>query len=98
KKRPVIINTSRGPVVDETALLQALAINNIHSAGLDVYENEPVSAKQQALINHPRTICTGHYAWYSDRASQELQKRAALNLLNLLKGNDVEDCLNPTLS
>jgi phosphoglycerate dehydrogenase-like enzyme len=36
------------------------------------YENEPVTEAQEALINHPRTICTGHYAWYSDRAAQEL--------------------------
>lgn len=46
------------------------------------------------LINHPRTVCTGHYAWYSDYAAVELQKRAAQNLLNLLKGKEVKDSLN----
>lgn len=94
KKKPVIINTSRGEVVCEKALLEALNSGIIHSAGLDVYEDEPVTERQQELINHPRTICTGHYAWYSDRAAQELQKRAALNLLNFLLGKPVEDCLN----
>lgn len=94
KKRPVIINTSRGEVIDEIALLDALNSGNIHSAGLDVFENEPLTDKQSNLISHPRIICTGHYAWYSDKASLELQQRAALNLYNLLTGNRVEDCLN----
>jgi len=94
KKKPVIINTSRGSVICESALLNALNSGQIHSMGLDVYEDEPITENQSKLINHPRAICTGHYAWYSDRSAIELQKRAALNLLNLLKGNKVEDCLN----
>ena len=97
KKRPVIINTSRGEVMCEKALLKALNSDKIHSAGLDVYENEPITSRQSQLVNHPRTICTGHYAWYSDKASVELQRRAALNLLNFLLGNPVEDCLNSQL-
>lgn len=94
KKRPVIINTSRGETIDEKALLEALNNKMIHSAGLDVFENEPTTTVQEPLIQHPRTICTGHYAWYSDYAAVELQKRAAQNLLNLLKGKEVEDSLN----
>jgi D-3-phosphoglycerate dehydrogenase len=93
-KKPVLINTSRGEVIDEKDLLDALKSGKIHSAGLDVYENEPITARQNELINHPRTICTGHYAWYSDSAAIELQKRAASNLLNFLTGKPVEDCLN----
>jgi D-3-phosphoglycerate dehydrogenase len=93
-KKPVIINTSRGEVICEKALLKAMETNRIHSAGLDVYEDEPTTNNQNELISHPRTICTGHYAWYSDRAAQELQKRAAHNLLNFLMGKLVEDCLN----
>ncbi len=95
EKRPVVLNTARGEIIDEKALMKALLRGTIHSAGVDVYEDEPVTHRQEALLNHPRTICTGHYAWYSDRASIELQRRAALNLYNLLKGETVEDCLNP---
>ncbi|MFY9150370.1 MAG: C-terminal binding protein [Prolixibacteraceae bacterium] len=94
-KKPVIINTSRGEVIDEKALLAALNSGQIHSAGLDVYENEPISENQEELTSHDRTICTGHYAWYSDASAVELQKRAARNLLNFLTGQTVEDCLNP---
>jgi D-3-phosphoglycerate dehydrogenase len=94
KKKPVIINTARGEVICEKALLNALNSGKIHSAGLDVFENEPITDRQSKLVNNPRVICTGHYAWYSDEASLELQRRAALNLFNFLAGNTVEDCLN----
>lgn len=94
KKRPVIINTSCGETIDEKALLQALNSGIIHSAGLDVFENEPPTKVQEPLINNTRTICTGHCAWYSDYAAVELQKRAALNLFHFLIGKEVEDSLN----
>ena len=91
QKNPVIINTSRGETIDEKALFEALQNNKVHSAGLDVFENEPTTKEQESLINHPHTICTGHYAWYSDRAANELQKRAAQNLFNFLMGKKVDD-------
>ncbi len=94
RKKPVVINTSRGEVIDEFALLEALNCGLIHSAGLDVFENEPLSEKQNWLVHHPRIICTGHYAWYSERSATELQRRAADNLISLLAGKNVEDCLN----
>lgn len=94
KKKPVIINTSRGPVICESSLIEALDSGTIHSAGLDVYENEPITERQMYLVNHPRVICTGHYAWYSESASLELQRRAAMNLLDLLNGRTIEDSLN----
>jgi D-3-phosphoglycerate dehydrogenase len=93
-KKPVLINTSRGEIIDEEALINALNSGTLHSAGLDVFENEPLTEKQISLSNHPRVICTGHYAWYSDKAAAELQQRAAQNLYNFLIGNPVEDCLN----
>ena len=94
KGKPVIINTSRGEVISEDALLEALNSGKIHSAGLDVYEDEPVTDRQSGLTDHPRTICTGHYAWYSDKSMIELQRKAAINLLDFLMGNEVEDRLN----
>jgi D-3-phosphoglycerate dehydrogenase / 2-oxoglutarate reductase len=95
KQKPIVINTARGPIINESALINALEKGQIHSAGLDVYEDEPPTTKQNALLNHPHVIATGHYAWYSDRASMELQKRAADNLFELLNGKIPEDCLNP---
>lgn len=95
KQKPILINTARGPVIDENALLYALDHNLIHSAGIDVWEDEPVTKKQTALIEHPRMIGTGHIAWHSDYSIQEVQKRAADNLMALLRGEIIPDCLNP---
>lgn len=92
---PVVVNTSRGPVIDAEALLEAAIGNRIHSAGIDVYENEPADQRQEGLVSHPRIITTGHYAWYSDRAIGIMQKRAADNLAGMLRGEMIEDCLNP---
>jgi D-3-phosphoglycerate dehydrogenase len=94
-RRPILLNTARGAVIDEIALLNALQRDLIRGAGLDVYEQEPVTAQQKPILDHPRTVCTGHYAWYSDRAIAELQRRAALNMLALLRGEIPDDCLNP---
>ncbi|NQV33417.1 MAG: C-terminal binding protein [Phycisphaeraceae bacterium] len=90
-RQPILINTARGPLVDPDALLQALQQQTLHSAGLDVYPEEPPGQDLLSLLKHPRVIATGHYAWYSTRSSVELQKRAALNLLGLLSGKHVDD-------
>jgi len=95
---PIVINTSRGPVVDEDALLEALDDGGLHSAGIDVYSTELAQELPRLLIDHPQVIATGHYAWYSERSHVELQKRAAHNLLDLLRGHIPEDCLNPPTS
>jgi D-3-phosphoglycerate dehydrogenase len=91
KNAPVIINTSRGPVIDESELLKALNEGTVHSAGLDVFEKEPPGEKQEQLLNHPHVTSTPHIAWYSDESILELQKRAADNLIGLLTGKKVDD-------
>jgi D-3-phosphoglycerate dehydrogenase / 2-oxoglutarate reductase len=94
QKQPVIINTARGPVIDEQALKKALEKNVVHSAGLDVFQDEPLSEKQNYFLEHPRVVTTGHYAWYSMYAARELQKRAAHNMIDLLAGKKIADLLN----
>jgi len=94
-QKPILINTARGPVVDEEALLVALERDQLHSAGLDVFCDEPPLANRDKLLAHPHVIATGHYAWYSETAMIELQKRAAENMSMLLQGHIPEDCLNP---
>lgn len=90
----IVINTARGPVVDEEALTAALQAQKVFAAGIDVFQDEPPRANRDALVSHPRVIATGHYAWYSERASRELQRRAALNLEAMLRGELPPDCLN----
>jgi len=91
EKRPIVVNTARGPVVEARALLDTLHQDKVHSAGLDVFPEEPPGESLDALLSHPRVIATGHYAWYSIRSSEELQKRAADNLFALLRGEVVKD-------
>lgn len=95
ENRPVIINTARGPVIHEKDLLNALENDMIHSAGLDVYEQEPPGEFQVMLMEHPRVVATLHVAWYSSRSMIELQKRAASNMIALLSGLQVSDELFP---
>jgi len=93
KKRPILINTARGPIINENDLQQALIEDKIHSAGIDVWEDEPLTYRQKPIVNHPKVISTGHYAWYSNRSSLELQKKAAENMMGLLLGRNVLDRL-----
>jgi D-3-phosphoglycerate dehydrogenase len=94
KKKPIVVNTARGPVVSTSALLDALNAGQIQAAGIDVFNAEIPREIPSALLSHPGIIATGHYAWYSENSSAELQRRAALNMVGLLKGNNVDDVLN----
>jgi len=94
-KQPIIVNTARGPILNENALIEGLESRSIFSAGIDVYNTELVEELPTPYLDHSWIITTGHYAWYSIKAHKELQKRAADNLLAMLKGVIPEDCLNP---
>ncbi len=91
----ILINTSRGPTVDEEALLKALEEDRLYAAGLDVFWDEPPRENRDDLLAHPHVIASGHYAWFSDAAMAELQRRAGANMAAMLRGEVPEDCLNP---
>lgn len=85
KKNAVIINTARGPIIDEKALIDALEQGMIAGAALDVTEEEPVS-KTSPLLQMDNVILTPHSAWYSEEAMVELRQKAAKNIVQVLKG------------
>lgn len=85
KKNAVIINTARGPIIDEKALIDALQQGMIAGAALDVTEEEPVS-KNSPLLQMDNVIITPHSAWYSEEAMVELRQKAAKNIVQVLKG------------
>ncbi len=91
KRHPILINTARGAIIESEPLLDALQRNIIHSAGIDVYPEEPPGENLTSLLIHPRVVATGHYAWYSPQSIETLQKRAAHNMLSLLRGDPVAD-------
>ncbi len=82
-------------VVDPRALREALAGGQIHSAAVDVFPEEPPGEDWDDILDHPRMIATGHYAWYSVGAARDLQRLAAGNMRAMLMGETPADCLNP---
>ncbi|MFE4428047.1 C-terminal binding protein [Peribacillus butanolivorans] len=85
KRNAVIINTARGPIIDEKALAEALEKGIIAGAALDVTEDEPVSI-DSPLLKMDNVIITPHSAWYSEEAMIELRQKAAKNIVQVLSG------------
>ncbi|MGE4424288.1 MAG: 2-hydroxyacid dehydrogenase [Pseudodesulfovibrio sp.] len=95
KKTAYIINTGRGPVIDEQALLAALKAGEIAGAGLDVYENEP--ALTPGLAELDNVVLLPHIGSGTESARTDMSVLAARNMLAMLKGDKPETCLNPEI-
>jgi len=78
KQSAFLINTSRGSVVDEQALIEALKDNKISGAGIDVYEKEPYTGPLKELRN---VVLTSHMGSYAKEARIQMEKEASLNLI-----------------
>jgi len=86
KKTAILINTSRGPLIDEKALIKALKNEKIACAGLDVFENEPLEADSE-LRKLENVTLTDHTGWYSEESMVEMKTKAAVNIADtLVKG------------
>ena len=96
KKTAVLVNTSRGPVVDEAALAAALREGEIMAAGLDVYEYEP--EVHPDLLKLPNVILAPHIASASVDTRARMSEMAATNLLAALRGDRPENLLNPEVA
>lgn len=92
KKTAYLINTSRGPVIDESALADALKNNEIAGAGLDVYEEEPKI--HPGLIDLDNVVLTPHIASASIDTRTKMGTMAAENLIVGLKGNKMPNLIN----
>lgn len=86
KKDAILINTCRGPVVDEQALIGALQSGQILAAGLDVTEKEPIDA-DNPLLKMPNVVVTPHMASASDWAGAERRRRPAYEVAAVLTGH-----------
>ena len=85
KKGAVIVNTARGPLIDEQALVAALDSGHLGGAALDVVATEPLP-KDSALLGRDNVILTPHTAFYSVEALDELQTKCATDVANVLSG------------
>ncbi|HUK58918.1 MAG TPA: NAD(P)-dependent oxidoreductase [Stellaceae bacterium] len=88
KPSAFLINTARGAIVDEAALVQALAAGRIAGAGLDVFTEEPLP-RGHALTKLPNVILTPHLGWPTDQAYADFAAAAADALLAWLDGREV---------
>jgi D-3-phosphoglycerate dehydrogenase len=83
EKKPIVINTSRGPIVDEEALTRAIEQNRISGAGLDVLEKEPPGAGHP-LLSRDNVVFSPHISFYSVESISELKRRTAKNVADVL--------------
>ncbi|RUL82957.1 C-terminal binding protein [Tautonia sociabilis] len=88
----VLINTARGPIVDQQALLEALDSGHLAGAGLDVVEREPLD--DDRLRFHPRVLLTPHVAFYSVEGFLEMRRKSAEEVRRLLLGQPLRCPVN----
>lgn len=85
KNNAMVVNTSRGGLIDTKALISALKAEDIACAGLDVFEHEPLEADSE-LFKLENVTLTDHTGWYSHEAIIELKTKAAQNVLSAVQG------------
>ncbi|UCB59292.1 MAG: D-glycerate dehydrogenase [Thermoplasmatales archaeon] len=93
KKTAVLINSSRGPVIDEKALAKALKKKWIFGAGLDVYEHEPKITKELLYLDN--VVLQPHSASATIKSRTQMATLAAENMIEGLKGLIPPNCINP---
>jgi len=93
KRSAYLVNTARGPVIDEAALAQALDQKLIAGAALDVMEKEPPGTSP--LFGRDNIIVTPHTSFYSEESLVDLQTKAAEEVVRVLSGQTPRNPVNP---
>jgi glyoxylate reductase len=93
KPTAVLVNTARGPVVDEVALADALHRGALFAAGLDVYEREPLI--EPTLLNAPRTVLLPHIGSGSQATRTRMATMATSAVAQVLAGGVPSNIVNP---
>lgn len=93
KQNAILINTSRGGLIEEAALVNALKENKIFGAGIDVFEHEP-PAKDNPLFKLKNVTVSDHTGWYSVESLALLQKKAAMEVARVFRGEQPQSWVN----
>jgi len=93
ERSPLVMNLSRGAVIDEAALIEALEKGWISGAALDVLEREPPNANNP-LMRKDNVILTPHAGFYSEESKSELKRRASENVRSVLEGKLPDSVVN----
>lgn len=96
KPSAFLVNTSRGGVVDQRALVDALQAGRIAGAGLDVTDPEP-PRQDDPLLALDNVILTPHVAWYSEESRERVTVEAAREVVRILRGSAPRSAVNPGL-
>lgn len=97
KSSAIFINAGRGPVVDEKALIAALKNGEIHAAGLDVFEQEPLPADSE-LLSLPNVVALPHIGSATHETRYNMAACAVDNLIDALNGKVEKNCVNPQIA
>jgi glyoxylate reductase len=95
KKTAFLVNTARGPIIDEAALVRALTRQQIAGAALDVFEHEPKVDK--ALRKMPNVVLTPHLGSATVEVREEMANIVVDNILAFLEGRKLPNCVNPQI-
>jgi D-3-phosphoglycerate dehydrogenase / 2-oxoglutarate reductase len=94
KPGAILVNTSRGRVVDQQALIDALDAGQLSGAGLDVFQVEPLPA-DSPIRTHPRVLLTPHYAGFSDQSFAALREEMCTTTIDFLTTGWSDNVVNP---
>ncbi len=93
ERRPLVMNLSRGPIIDEVSLIEALEKGWISGVALDVLEKEPPDTNNP-LLRRENVILTPHIGFYSEESKSELKRRTAANVSSVLMGKLPDSVVN----
>jgi len=90
----ILVNTSRGGVIDTDALVKALHTGGILGAAIDVHESEPLPP-EHPLTTFDSVVLTPHLAWYTEESYDELKRRTVKNVIEVCAGRPPRNIVNP---
>lgn len=92
RESATLVNTSRGPVVDTDALVEALEADELRAVGLDVLPTEP--PEDPTLLDRDDVVLSPHVAWYSEESIVEQRRSLASDIRAVLRGEEPENQVN----